>query len=185
MLHVSLALGRVRVLVTARVAGVGLRDPPDLALQRGREQQRLALWSASSSRSCRRPGGSPCRASGRPRPARAAGCGASDDVATVDQVEQPSRCRHEDVRARRQPRLLDDSGAAVHRRDRQRAGVCDRAQLIDDLDRELARGREDERRGPCVGVLQALDQPAPRTRASCPIRSATGPARRGRRACRG
>ena len=43
VLDVSPALGRVRVLVTARVARVCLGDAPHLALQRGAEQERLAL----------------------------------------------------------------------------------------------------------------------------------------------
>ncbi len=54
-------------------------------------------------------------------------------------------------------RLLDDARAAVYGSDRQRARVGDRTQVVDDLDRQLARGRQDERRGARVGVFQALD----------------------------
>ena len=83
-------------------------------------------------------------------------------VAAVDQVEQPSRRRDEDVRARGEPRLLDDPGAAVHGGDRERACVGDRAQVIDDLDCQLARGREHERgRAAASRVLQALDHRHP------------------------
>jgi len=46
VLDVSLALLGVRVLVPARVGGVGLGDAPDLTLKRGGEQQRLALTRA-------------------------------------------------------------------------------------------------------------------------------------------
>src|ERR1035441_10327205 len=80
------------------------------------------------------------------------------DVAALDQIGQPSRRGHEDVRAAGQARLLDDAGAAVHGRDRQRPGVGDRAQLVDDLDRELPGGREDQRRGARVGVFQELHE---------------------------
>ena len=57
----------------ARVGRVGRGDAADLALERRREEQRLAVGGQSARRCGRPPGGSPCRASGRPRRGRARG----------------------------------------------------------------------------------------------------------------
>ncbi len=79
-------------------------------------------------------------------------------LAALDEIEQASGRGDEDVRSCRQTRLLDDSGAAVDGRYREGARVRDRAQVFDDLRRELARGRKHERRRARIRVLQLLDE---------------------------
>ena len=60
-------------LVAHGVARVDLGDPPDRAVERRREEHRLAVLRAVAARSGRPAAGTPCRASGRPR--RAPGSG--------------------------------------------------------------------------------------------------------------
>ena len=71
VLDVRDALLRRRVLVALGVAGVGAGDLAGLAVERGREEQGLALGAGTGRRCGRRRAGSPCRACGRPRRARA------------------------------------------------------------------------------------------------------------------
>ena len=85
----------------------------------------------------------------------------SEIVAPLDQVEQAAGRGDEDVRASREPRLLDDPRAAVDGGDRQGSRVGDRPELIDDLDGELARGGQHERRGTGVAVAEQLDHRDP------------------------
>jgi hypothetical protein len=145
VLDVALALDRVRVLVTARAGGVRLGDPSHLALERGREQQRLALGRGHLY--------DPVDHRAEAHIEHPVGLVEDEQpdaterhISAIDQVEQPSRRRDEDVCARGEPRLLDDPGAPVHGRDRQRPGVRDRAHVVVDLDRELPSWREDQRR---------------------------------------
>ena len=160
MLDVSLALLGVGVLVTAGVGRVGLGDLADLALQRGAEQQRLALARAHLH--------DPVDDGLEAHVEHPVGLveheqpdAVERDVTPVDQVEQPSRCGDEDVCARGEARLLDDPGAAVDGRDRERAGVGDVAQVVDDLRGQLARRRQHERRGAHVRAVQAFDHGIP------------------------
>ena len=156
VLDLDFALGRMCVLMTTGIGGVGLGDAVDLTLERRREQQRLALARGHLH--------DPVDDRAKAHIEHPVGLveheqlhATERDLATIDQIEQPSRRGDEDVGARGDPSLLDDPGAAIHGGDRQRAGVRDLAQVVDDLDRQLARGRQYKRRRAHVGALQALD----------------------------
>ena len=67
--------------------------------------------------------------------------------AALEQVLEAAGRGHEDVGALGVASLLLEAHAAVDGGDREVAGTGERAQLLDDLARQLARGGEDERRG--------------------------------------
>ena len=158
VLDVGRALLRRRVLVAHGVARVGLGDAAGLAVERGREEQRLALARALGDDAGRRPGGSPCRACGRPRRARACWTWSSVKARRCEQVLEPAGGGDEDVRALRVAGLLLEADAAVDGGDAEVAGARQRAQLVDDLAGELARGGEDERRRAAGVGRDAVDE---------------------------
>jgi hypothetical protein len=79
------------------------------------------------------------------------------DVAPVHEVEQAARGGDEQVGAAGVLRLALDADAAVDGGDGQALGLGDVAGVVDDLAGELTRGGEDERGGPRVAGLQALE----------------------------
>ena len=124
MLDVRLALGRMGVLVSARARRVGLRHTSDLALERGGEQQRLAL--------VRRHLHEPVDRRAEAHVEHPVGLVEHEHadalqryVPAVDQVQQTPGRGDEDVGAPGQPRLLGDPGAAVDGRNGQSPCVRD------------------------------------------------------------
>ena len=75
-----------------------------------------------------------------------------------DEVLQAAGRGDQDVRPAGGARLLLEAGAAVDGRDGERAGVGQRADLLDDLEGELARGGQDERGLLGTVGLHAVDQ---------------------------
>jgi hypothetical protein len=129
------------VLVASGVGCVRSRDLAHLALQRGGEQQCLSLGAGHLHDLLdHRAKAHVEHAVGLVEHQQANLC--KRYVATIDQIEQAPGCSHQDVGARGDARLLDDARATVNRGDRQRANVGDRAQILDDLQGELARGRQ-------------------------------------------
>ena len=80
------------------------------------------------------------------------------DDAAVDQVLEPARGRDEDVGAAGGLDLRGEADAAVDGGDPEVAGIGDRAQLLDDLGRQLPGGSEDQGRGVAGAGLEELDQ---------------------------
>jgi hypothetical protein len=82
--------------------------------------------------------------------------------ATLEQVLQTSRGGHDQVRSGGPRRLGGEPDAAVHGggADAPRSG--DVANLLDDLNRQLTRGRQHEALGAALASLQALDQRNPK-----------------------
>ena len=78
--------------------------------------------------------------------------------AALEQVLEAAGRRHEDVGALGVAGLLLEADAAVDGGDGDVAGAGERAQLLDDLARQLAGGGEDERRGAARGGVDAVDQ---------------------------
>ena len=131
------------MLVPAGVARVGPRQAPGLALERGGEQQRLAISGRQRDELVH----------DRPEAHVEHPVGlvehehldlAERDGAAVEQVDEPTRRGDQHVGAARGSDLWVDASAAVDGRDGQPAGVCDRAELVGYLGRELARRREDQ-----------------------------------------
>ena len=77
-------------------------------------------------------------------------------VAALEEVLQATGGGHDDVGLRGRAGLLDDPHAAVDRGDLQRAGVRQRADVLDDLAGQLAGGGEDEGRRTAVVGLDAV-----------------------------
>ena len=130
-----------------RVAG---GDAAGLAVERGREEQRLAV--------ARRGGHDAVDDRAEAHVEHAVGLVEDEDpdareghVAAADEVLEAAGRGDEDVRLAGGARLLLDAGAAVDGRDGERAGVGQRADLLDDLQGELAGGGEDE-----AGLLGAV-----------------------------
>jgi hypothetical protein len=152
VLDVTDLLGRRGVLVAHRIVRVGGGDPADLALERGREEQRLALTRGH---------GDDLVDDGlEAHVEHPVGLvehehldRAEVDRAAVDQVHEAARGGDQHVRARGLLGLVVDADAAVHGGDLERAGVHHAGELVDDLRRELAGRREDQRGRPgAVGV---------------------------------
>ena len=133
------------VLVARGVARVGLGDAAGLAVERGREEQRLALARAL--------GDEPVDGRAEAHVEHAVGLVEHERLHLVEperpaleQVLEPPGGGHEDVGALRVAGLLLEADAAVDGGHAEVAGARQLAQLVDDLAGELARGGEDERR---------------------------------------
>ena len=108
------APGRRAVLVDDGIVGVSPGEPAGLAVERGREEQRLAVAAGRRRRSGRPPVESPCRASGRPRRGRGSGRASSVKAPRASRSSSrpgvaTSTCERGGV-----PCLLDQADAAVH-----------------------------------------------------------------------
>ena len=132
------------VLVQGRIVGVRPGDPPGLAVQRGREEQGLALGRAG--------GDDPVHGGAEAHVEHPVGL-VEDERVDVAQVEgtarqlvlEPSRGGDDDVAASGVSALIDQADPAVDGGDAQRAGVGDPAQVSGDLGGQLAGGGEDQR----------------------------------------
>ena len=156
VLHLVSRARRRRVLVRDGVVGVLERDATGVAVERGGEEERLALGRALGDDAVDR------RAEAHVE--HAVGLVEDEDAdaveregAALEEVLQAAGGRDDDVRLGRLARLLGDAGAAVDGADLERPGVGDRVDLVDDLGRELARRREDQRRGARAVGLDAVD----------------------------
>src|SRR4051794_2930526 len=146
---------RRRVLVADGVVRVAARDLAGRAVERRGEEQRLAVVAAL--------GDDPVDGGPEAHVEHPVGLVEHEQlhvlerhVAALEEVLEAAGGRDEDVRAGRLALLLGDADAAVGDRHLERAGVRQRAQLLDDLDRELARRGEHEgrRTGRGVGLEQ-------------------------------
>ena len=163
-----------------RAGGVLAGELADLAVERGREEHRLAVARDRLD--------DPVDLRLEAHVEHAVGLVEDEDAdaaqveqAAVDQVLEAAGRRDDDVCRARALRLSGERNAAVDDRDGEAHRPRDRAELVGHLARELARGDEDERAGAPVVLVGALDDRDRRTRASSPSRSATS---RGRRAPR-
>ena len=105
----------------------------------------------------RRPGGSPCRASDRPRRGRGSGRVERDGSAS-DQVLEPAGRGDEDVGAAGRRDLRCEADAAVDGGDAEAAALGERGELVDDLAGELPSGGEDQRLRAPVAAVDEVDQ---------------------------
>ena len=78
------------------------------------------------------------------------------EVAALEEVLEAAGGGDDDVGVRGLAGLLDDAHAAVDGRDAQRAGLRQRANVLDDLAGQLAGGGEDEGRRTAVARLDAV-----------------------------
>ncbi len=153
-------LGGLRVadhLVADRVARVHGGDPPDVAVEGGREEHRLAVLrqlahdavDLRQEAHVEHPVGL----------VQHEGLDAAElDVAALDVVLQAARRGDDDVRVVEAPRLLADAGAAVGDRELQPLRLRDRREVVPHLHGELAGGHEHEGARPLPGgPVQALD----------------------------
>jgi hypothetical protein len=132
--------------MTACVARVRLRDLAGRALEGGREEQGLAVGRGLGDDAV--DGGLEAHVE------HAVGLVQDEEadvlqrqVSALEQVLEAAGGGHHDLGRGRGPSLLWDPHAAVDHGDLQGAGAHDVAQLLDDLQRELAGGRQDERGG--------------------------------------
>src|SRR5829696_6281446 len=79
------------------------------------------------------------------------------DESAIDQILQPSRRGHKNLRAARLLRLAGDGRSAVHDPDLQTTGLCDHGQLACHLGCELSGRDEHERRRSAVWSLDPFD----------------------------
>ena len=135
------------MLVANGVARVLASDAAGLALERGREEHRLALGGTLGDDAVDGRAGSPCRACGRPRRRTRKRTAREREDPPLQQVLEPAGRGHDDVGLRGLASLLGDADAAVDGGDLERAGMGDGSRLLHDLARELAGGGEHERRG--------------------------------------
>ena len=168
-----------------REAGVAAGELADLAVERGREEHRLALGGqpATMRSTCGlKPMSSIRSASSRTSTETAS----SEMQPAVDEILEAARRRDEDVRVARRPR---PACAAARRRRRRRRGCRARAPTSSiasvTCDGELARRHEHERRRRCVasgssrstiGIAKAsvLPEPVGLLASTSPPRSASG-----------
>ncbi len=147
-------------LVDHRIRCVLLGQPSGLTVERGREEQRLAVPRAGADDSVDR--GAEAHVE---HPVGLVEDQGLDPVqserAASEEILEPARGRDQHVGGRRGLGLLDQPGAAVDRGDAQRTGVRDTADVLDDLERQLAGRRQHERRRPRVGGLDPLDERDP------------------------
>ena len=130
---------------------------PGRGLQRGREEERLAL--------ARRPGDDPVDGGLEAHVEHPVGL-VDDQHANVIEVErapleqvlEPARGGDDDVGASRPLGLPLETDAAVDGGDREGSGGGDVVQLVDDLHGELARRHEDQRRRAAVAGLDQVDE---------------------------
>ena len=142
-----LALRDGRVHVTASVAGVRLGLPAGRTLQRGGEEERLATLGHL---------GHDAVDGGLEAHVEHPVCLVEHedlhvlerDVAALQEILQPTRRGHHDVRPRGELGLALKAHASVHHGHRQRAGIGHALHLIHDLEGQLARGSKHERCGP-------------------------------------
>ena len=151
---------RRTVLMGGGIARIALGDPSGFAVERGREEQRLARTRTRCDDPVDR----------GPKAHVEHPVGLVEDQhpdvlererAPREQVLEAPGGRDQHVRRGGVLGLLDQPDATVDRRDAQRAGVCDLAEVVDDLRRELAGRREDECRGTRVLGADPLDQRDP------------------------
>ena len=146
---------RRSVLVDRGIVRVALGDASGLAVEGGGEEQRLARLRAR--------GDDPVDRGPKAHVEHPVGLVEDQhpDVlererAACEQILEPAGRRDQHVRRGGVLGLLDQADAAVDRRDAQRAGVRDLADVIDDLRRELAGRREHERRRtPVLGAIRS------------------------------
>jgi hypothetical protein len=148
-------LAVARDLVPGRVVGIGGRETAGGAVERGREEHRLALAreAAHDAVDLRL----------EPHVEHAVRLVEHQDADRVELdrapvrevLEAPGR-RDQDVGAARPLRLRTDLRAAVHGRDAQPARLRHVAELIGDLDGQLAR-RDEHQSGGATGRLDSLD----------------------------
>ena len=144
MLDLDVAL-RSDVLVAHGIVRVPLGDAIDLAVERRREEHRLAIPRSRVDDAL--------DVGAEAHVEHAVGLVEDEDLgvlerdgAALHEVEQAARGGHQDLRAAGELRLLLNAGAAVDGRDREVAHRGDRPEVFSDLKRELARGGDDERR---------------------------------------
>ena len=176
----SSALGQLR-LDPDRVARVRAGQIADLAVERRREQHRLA--------GARQPADDPVDLGLEAHVEHPVGLVEDErpdaverDLPALDQILEAPRRRDEDVGASRTLGLARDRSAAVDGRDAQTFLLADELELICHLGGELAGRHEHEHGRRAVARRSPARRSAGRTRGSCPTRSAPWPARRGRRA---
>ena len=152
----ALEVRRELGVVAARVERVRAGELTDLAVERGREEHRLALaGQALDDRVDLRL---------EAHVEHAVGLVEDEDPDRVEleqlplgQVLEPARRGDDDVRVLRLLRVGHERRAAVDRGDPQALRLGERRELLCDLGRELARRHEDERGGLRLGGVQALD----------------------------
>src|SRR6266550_4643828 len=83
------------------------------------------------------------------------------DEAPLDQILETARCRNDDVRALEPLRLRADRRAAIRERDLHALGGRIGADLVGDLERELAGRHEDERLGSRTVDVDPFDERHP------------------------
>ena len=139
------------------VARVGLRDAAGLAVERGREEQRLAVARAL--------GDEPVDGRAEAHVEHPVGLVEHERLDLVElerpaleQVLEPPGGGYEDVGALRVAGLLLEADAAVDGGHAELANPRQRAQLVDDLAGQLARGGEDQGRRPAGIGRDAVDE---------------------------
>jgi hypothetical protein len=146
----ALVLHGVLVLVAAGIAGVGLGQAARLAVEGRGEHDGLAVGGDLPDDAV--DGGAEAHVQHAVGLVEDEGADVAEGQrAAVQEVLQAARGGHEDVGLRRELGLLHEPGAAVDGGDAQRAGVGQRAQLLHDLQGELA-GRGEHERGGAAGL---------------------------------
>ena len=145
-----------KLLVDAGVVRVGPGDAPGVALQRGRQEERLAIGG--------RLGHDPV--DGRPEAHVEHAVGLVEDEhahaiepngPAGDQVLEPPGGGDDDVRLAGELALALDADSAVDGGQRQRACARHLGQVLGDLTRQFASRDQNQRGGAGVGRLEALD----------------------------
>ena len=157
VLDVGLALRLRRVDVAAGVAGVGARDLAGRAVERRREEQRLAVGGGL--------GHDPVDGGLEAHVEHPVGLVEHQQLHVL-QGQGPALRAGPRAGPGSRPRcgpgglacLRLDADAAVDGGHRERPGVCDLVELVDDLAGQLARRREDERRGAARLGRDEVDQ---------------------------
>ena len=168
--------------VARRVGLVPLHEPVDRAVERGREQQRLAVRGRAVEELLHR--------GEEAHVGHAVGFVDHDDLdlveidlAALDEVGEAAGAGDEDVDAA--PERLElraEADAAVDRGDPELAAAAEPLELAADLRGELARRHEDEAAGTLrAGVADTARRAGCRRRWSCPSRSGRDRRGRGRR----
>ncbi|HYB22779.1 MAG TPA: hypothetical protein VED41_03210 [Solirubrobacteraceae bacterium] len=145
------------VLMGRRVVRVPFGESSGLAVEGGREEQRLSLLRAG--------GDDPVDRRAKAHVEHPIGLiedqhpdPVQSERAAREEVLEPAWGRDQHVRCGGVLGLLDQAGPAVDRGHAQRPSVRDPADLIDDLGRELAGWREHKRRRTRVGGADPVDQ---------------------------
>ena len=157
VLDVRRLLWRRNVLVTGCIGCEFQRDLAGFAVERGREEERLAVLRAEINDAF------DCRAEAHVE--HPVGLIEDEDLdvveaegSTAKEVLEPSGRCHDDVRFRCRPRLLLEAHAAVDGRHLERAGMRYRVGLINDLCRQLACWGENQRRWARIFGRDQVDQ---------------------------